>query len=427
MTRLAMIAATVAATAMLAGCGGGGGSDNGHAGGQPEPTPSEPPTISLGSTITGTIDSATDVDSFKLPIAQEGTLTIATSGNANPNIRVLDASGTEIPGRRGSWVVDITKDALAKGKHVVVEFFGGTVGESYFGDFMFNTGLPPEMETSENFEHAPPSPWNIFYRNRNPDTGFRTNVASNHQSVGITANIIRISPSFEGAVTDVELERYDALNATSHDVPISWDNHTFTSQTTDLSDLSGNTGITGTGASQETVFATWGNWHASHTSVEAVVIDSNFHDPTIVRPQSFHATGYSRGFATGSRPSASANYTGQAYYWTSKKPDEGIRTRANLIYNLNNQRLDVQINNALPGNKHLKYTVQARSDGKFIQDNDSGRIAASFFGPNHEEVGGVFDYFDGIRNPYADTPGLAGIGFEEADLAIVGSFSAARR
>ena len=110
----------------LAGCGGGGG-------GNPPVTD-----ISIGSLIRGTIDSATDVDAFRLPISQEGTLTIATTGSANPSIRALDATGTEIPGRRGSYIVDITDAVLAKGDHIIIEFYGGTVGQSYSGMMSFD-------------------------------------------------------------------------------------------------------------------------------------------------------------------------------------------------------------------------------------------------------------------------------------------------
>ena len=128
----------LAATGLLTACGGGGGSGTQGS----TPTVNEPPSIALGATFTGTIDSATDVDAFKLPVMEEGSLTIAATGNANPNIRVLDASGAEIPGRSGSYIVLITAEILAKGYYVIVEIFGGTVGESYSATTSFNISTP---------------------------------------------------------------------------------------------------------------------------------------------------------------------------------------------------------------------------------------------------------------------------------------------
>lgn len=138
---------------LLAACGGGsnnntGGSDSGsmsgsgsgNSGGNNDgsggnndhsDTPDGATTISLDSAISGRIDSATDVDHFRLGIESEGTLTIRTSGNADPDIRVYDAGGVEIPGMAGSWIVVIDQSILDKGNYVIVRLSGGTPGESY--------------------------------------------------------------------------------------------------------------------------------------------------------------------------------------------------------------------------------------------------------------------------------------------------------
>ena len=140
---------------LLAACGGGGGSNNNNGGSDSSPmsgsgdgdsggnddgsagnndhsdTPDGATAISLDSAISGTIDSADDVDHFRLGIESEGTLTIRTSGNADPDIRVYDAGGVEIPGMAGSWIVVIDQSILDKGNYVIVRLSGGTPGESY--------------------------------------------------------------------------------------------------------------------------------------------------------------------------------------------------------------------------------------------------------------------------------------------------------
>ena len=105
-----------------------------------------PTDTTIGAPLSGTIDSATDVDAFKIPITDEGTLTITTAGTANPNIRVLDATGAEIPGMQGSYVVVITAVILERGGFITIEFYGGTVGQNYTATTQFqitSTQMPP--------------------------------------------------------------------------------------------------------------------------------------------------------------------------------------------------------------------------------------------------------------------------------------------
>lgn len=89
--------------------------------------------------FSGRIDSPTDIDYFRLPIASAGILTITTSGGADPNVSVFDAAGVEIPGSSGSWIVNITKSVLEKGKHVVVKLSGGNPGSSYSAEPQFES------------------------------------------------------------------------------------------------------------------------------------------------------------------------------------------------------------------------------------------------------------------------------------------------
>ena len=148
------VAATLALVTLTA-CGGGGSGPNtamnggeaggGQTGGQPTPTQlAAASSIALNESFAGTIASATESDYFRLPVQAEGILMIATTGNANPQIRAYDAAGIEIPGTVGSYVVTITQAILAKGRHIFIEFYGGTAGETYSG----STELTPSPSLS---------------------------------------------------------------------------------------------------------------------------------------------------------------------------------------------------------------------------------------------------------------------------------------
>ena len=106
-------------------------------------TPANATPISLGQSFSGRIDSATDVDYFRLPIVTPGRLTVRTSGNANPDIAVFDADGIEIPGIPGSWTGDITQATLDKGEEVRVRFSGGNPGQGYSGSTVFSASQQP--------------------------------------------------------------------------------------------------------------------------------------------------------------------------------------------------------------------------------------------------------------------------------------------
>ncbi|MDE0175797.1 MAG: hypothetical protein OYH76_01630 [Defluviicoccus sp.] len=151
-----IIAAAIAFT--LAACGGGGSGGDRNTVMRDDPSPQIPmvpstdhgdttataSSIALNEAFAGRIASATDADYFRLPVAAEGTLTITTTGNANPHIRVYDAAGVEIPGRPGSYTISITAAILAKGRYIFIEFYDGTAGETYFG----STELTPSSSLS---------------------------------------------------------------------------------------------------------------------------------------------------------------------------------------------------------------------------------------------------------------------------------------
>lgn len=385
MTRFAMIAATVAATAMIAGCGGGGGSDNGHAGGQPEPTPSEPPTISLGSTITGTIDSATDVDSFKLPIAQEGTLTIATSGNANPKIRVLDASGTEIPGRAGSWLVDITEQVLAKGKHVTVEFFGGNVGGSYQGNFMLDPLAVPNPDASSVSKHRPSTNVRAVIQASNysvrPDR-----LADKRNWPGYDGIYLYTSPLADHSLQQEVTGLLQAFNVVRFD-PVSVGT---SGEPLNLYVGNADTDIDIGQEAIERHMMTWGKWAV------ASVYSLHNEQVSLARPLSMGERTPPNVGITQAPLKQSASYNGRAVVWDSANPDNLSDSGMGLNYTFSDQpHLDVHIN-YLGVNGGLRYDgVRVGGSHTFTQIKNNGEIQGSFYGPDAEEVGGVFTRYWG--------------------------------
>ena len=141
------LALVVMTCAGLASCGGGGGGGSRPASGgggdqmmilpptgnrtpDHSDTPAAATTIALRQSIPGRIDSPNDVDYFRLRVNAPGTLTIRTTGTADPDIAVFDAERIEVPGVTGSWIGTITQAILDKGD-LLVKFSGGNEGEEY--------------------------------------------------------------------------------------------------------------------------------------------------------------------------------------------------------------------------------------------------------------------------------------------------------
>ena len=96
-------------------------------------TPAGATAIALSESFQGRIDSPNDVDYFRLRVDVPGTLTIRTTGNADPDIAVFDGAGNKVPGVSGSWIGSITQDILDRGHDLLVRFSGGNAGGEYTG------------------------------------------------------------------------------------------------------------------------------------------------------------------------------------------------------------------------------------------------------------------------------------------------------
>ena len=116
-------------------------------------TPAGATTIALSESFQGQIDSPNDVDYFRLRVDVPGTLTIRTTGNADPDIAVFDGAGNEVPGVSGSWIGSITQDILDRGHDLLVRFSGGNAGGGYTG----NTTLDQRSQTSPDLSVGSPT------------------------------------------------------------------------------------------------------------------------------------------------------------------------------------------------------------------------------------------------------------------------------
>ena len=150
---IAVLALVMMTVAGLASCGGGGSSSVSGSGGSPpvsgggdqmtimpptgmpdhSNTPVGATAIALSANFQGRINSPNDVDYFRLRVDAPGTLTIRTTGNADPDIAVFDGAGIEVPGVSGSWIGNITQDILDRGRDLLVRFSGGNAGAEYTG------------------------------------------------------------------------------------------------------------------------------------------------------------------------------------------------------------------------------------------------------------------------------------------------------
>ena len=412
--------------------------------------------ITLGTRFTGSITSPTDVDYFKLPVSKVGTLTITTTGDANPNVRVFDAEGTEIPGSPGSYIVDITKAILAKGKHIFVQFSGGNTGQGYFASTALEEGAG-EQELIREKNHAkrysnkaikamqanaihtslyyglfPPSPYQLL----------------DLRKAGITlsdmANLILRGewPKLEESTILEHLANAVFLGGEAAPTPLNEKIVNFqyrtnpTTQPVSISVSDFAEPITGTTATHYEVFGSWGRWNYHGISFEhSKFTGSNVSELNYTGIRHFYSE--SAGHSTGKLPEASASYTGEAHLWDSSKRLQANEARMQLIYTFDTKTVDVEFEYKLPDGQNLKYTAVNAYEGvgsNFSKLTDKGQISGSFYGPDRQEVGGVFQYFHEGKTP-SSIGGLhttapdsfpASAGTPHAPHIISGAFSAAR-
>ena len=116
--------------------------------------------VAVGRTLSARIDSATDVDYFRLRISQTGTLTVWTSGEAATDLTLLDGAGNELqsgsrsrglgtlsvgvntvrPANEGRNVSSL-EIAVREGATVFAKVVGRSVGSYTFGSRIIRAGV----------------------------------------------------------------------------------------------------------------------------------------------------------------------------------------------------------------------------------------------------------------------------------------------
>ncbi len=127
-------------------------------------------------------------------------------------------------------------------------------------------------------------------------------------------------------------------------------------------------------------------------------------------PSAEVGVGLSVGNATGSHPDASATYNGLILGVDTAGADQGdaVEGDATLEFSMANPggaQMDVSFTNITNRTTKSAYNpiewsnIQVRADGTFNKRNDMEKIHGSFYGPNHEEIGGTFNR-DGVTGAY---------------------------
>ena len=163
-------------------------------------TPAGATAIGLSESFQGRIDSADDVDYFRLRVDSPGTLTIRTTGNGDPDIAVFDGAGNEVPGVRGSWIGGITQDILDRGSDVLVRFSGGNAGGQYTG----SATLDQTPQTSPDLVVGSPT-----VSDGSPETGGAFTLSatvSNHGNGESTATTLHYYRSTDATITTSDTE-----------------------------------------------------------------------------------------------------------------------------------------------------------------------------------------------------------------------------
>ena len=163
-------------------------------------TPAGATAIGLSESFQGRIDSADDVDYFRLRVDSPGTLTIRTTGDGDPDIAVFVGAGNEVPGVRGSWIGGITQDILDRGSDVLVRFSGGNAGGEYTG----RATLDQTPQTSPDLVMGSPT-----VSDGSPETGGAFTLSatvSNHGNGESTATTLRYFLSTDATITTSDTE-----------------------------------------------------------------------------------------------------------------------------------------------------------------------------------------------------------------------------
>ena len=163
-------------------------------------TPAGATAIALSESFQGRIDTPNDVDYFRLRVDSPGTLTIRTTGNADPDIAVFDGAGNGVQGVSGSWIGSITQEILDRGGDLLVRFSGGNAGGEYTG----SATLDQTPQTSPDLSVGSPT-----VSDSSPETrgAFTLSAMVSNQGNGESATTtLRYYRSADGTITTSDTE-----------------------------------------------------------------------------------------------------------------------------------------------------------------------------------------------------------------------------
>ena len=163
-------------------------------------TPAGATAIALSESFQGRIDSPNDVDYFRLRVDSPGTLTIRTTGNADPDIAVFNGAGNGVPGVSGSWIGSITQEILDRGSDLLVRFSGGNAGGEYTG----SATLVQTSQTSPDLVVGSPT-----VSDSNPAAGASFTLSATASNAGggeSAATTLRYYRSTDGTITTSDTE-----------------------------------------------------------------------------------------------------------------------------------------------------------------------------------------------------------------------------
>ena len=163
-------------------------------------TPAGATAIALSESFQGRIDAPNDVDWFRVQVESPGTLTIRTTGTADPDIAVFDGAGNEVPGVSGSWIGSITQEILDRGSDLLVRFSRGNAGGEYTG----SATLDQTPQTSPDLVVVSPS---VSDSNPAPGGSFTLSATASNAGGGESAaTTLRYYQSTDATITTSDTE-----------------------------------------------------------------------------------------------------------------------------------------------------------------------------------------------------------------------------
>ena len=346
-------------------------------------TPAGATAIELSESFQGRIDSADDVDYFRLRVDSPGTLTIRTTGTADPDIAVFDGAGEEVQRVSGSWIGRITQEILDRGSDVFVRFSGGNAGGEYTG----NATLDQTPQTSPDLVVGSPT-----VSDSSPETGgaFTLSATVSNQGDGESAaTTLRYFRSTEATITtsdtEVGTDAVAGLAASGSD-----------SRTVDMAAPSA-PGTYHYGACVDAVTGESNTANNCSTSVQVTVREPEHPDLTVVSPTvsdnspapgaSFTLSATVRNDGNGESAATTLRYYRSADGTITRSDTEvGTDAVAGLAASVSDSRTVDMAAPSAPGTYHYGACVDAVAGESNTANNCSTSVQVTVREPDHPDL-----------------------------------------